>query len=88
MRKGYKNKKRSCPLCKPQKTNSSIRWNKKDLFLLKEFERQKRAIQEILTDPDFGLEIRESFVKRMKKSIQAQKDGKLIPFEQIKKKYC
>lgn len=46
------------------------------------------VVQETLADPDFGLEFRESFIKRMKKSIQSQKDGKLIPFEQIKKKYC
>ncbi|MDD4990334.1 MAG: hypothetical protein PHW31_03430 [Candidatus Pacebacteria bacterium] len=56
--------------------------------MLKEFEKQKRAMQEILADPDFGLEFKESFIKKMKKSIQSQKDGKLIPFEQIKKKYC
>ncbi len=46
MRKRYKNKKRSCSLCKPQKTNGAIRWNKEDLFLLKEFERQKREMQQ------------------------------------------
>ncbi len=46
MRKRYKNKKRSCPLCKPQKTNGSVRWSKKDLFLLKEFEKQKIETQQ------------------------------------------
>ncbi len=46
------------------------------------------VVQEILADPDFGLEFRESFAKRMKKSIQSYEDGKLIPFGQIKKKHC
>jgi len=46
------------------------------------------VVQETLADPDFGLEFRESFVKRMKKSIQSQKNEKFISFEQIKKKYC
>ncbi len=46
------------------------------------------VVQETLADPDFGLEFRESFIKRMRKAMQSHKDGKLIPFEQIKKKYC
>jgi len=40
------------------------------------------AIQKILEDPDFGLELQEWVKKRLKK-----KPKKLIPFEEIKKKY-
>jgi len=40
------------------------------------------TIQEILEDPDFGLELREWVKKRLRK-----KPKKLIPFEEIKKKY-
>lgn len=41
MRKRYKNKLRSCPLCKPHKTNGAKRWKIKEEFLLKEFEKEK-----------------------------------------------
>ena len=34
-RKNYKKKLRSCPLCKPHKTNGDIRWNAKDFNLAK-----------------------------------------------------
>jgi uncharacterized protein YpbB len=40
------------------------------------------TIQEILEDPDFGLELQEWVKKRLKK-----KPKKLIPLEEIKKKY-
>ena len=40
------------------------------------------TIQEILADPDFGLELREWVKKRLRK-----KPKKLIPFEEIRKKY-
>jgi uncharacterized protein YpbB len=40
------------------------------------------TIQEILEDPDFGLELREWVKKRLRK-----KPKKLIPYEEIKKKY-
>jgi len=42
-----------------------------------------QALQEILTDPEYGLELTELVKKRLK-----SKPKKLIPFEQIKKKYC
>jgi hypothetical protein len=40
------------------------------------------VIREILNDPDFGLELRDWVKKRLRK-----KPKKLIPFEEIKKKY-
>jgi hypothetical protein len=40
------------------------------------------TIQEILEDPDFGLELQEWVKKRLRKKAK-----KLIPFEEIKKKY-
>jgi len=40
------------------------------------------TIQEILADPDFGLELKEWIKKRLRK-----KPKRLIPFEEIKKKY-
>jgi len=40
------------------------------------------TIQEVLRDPDFGLELQEWVEKRLKKHPR-----KLIPFDEIKKKY-
>lgn len=40
------------------------------------------TIQEVLRDPDFGLELRESVKKRLKKQPKI-----LIPFAEIKKQY-
>ncbi|MBU4299465.1 hypothetical protein KJ636_05495 [Patescibacteria group bacterium] len=45
------------------------------------------VMREILSDPDYGLELRQSFVKRLKKSIEAEKKGKLISLSSILKKY-
>ena len=39
MRKMYKNKKRSCPLCKPYKRGCAIRWKEKEKAALKRFTR-------------------------------------------------
>lgn len=41
MRKRLKNKKHSCKLCKPWKTHGMCRWKNKELFQLKEFEKNK-----------------------------------------------
>jgi len=41
MRKRLKRKKRSCPLCKPNKTGHAIRWTDKEEALLREFEKGK-----------------------------------------------
>lgn len=40
MRKRYKNKKRSCALCKPNKVGWSSRWKLKEEQKLKEFEKE------------------------------------------------
>ena len=40
------------------------------------------TIQDVLRDPDYGLELREWVKKRLRKRPKA-----LIPFEEIKKKY-
>ena len=40
------------------------------------------TIQEVFRDPDFGLELRESVKKRLRKQPKI-----LIPFAEIKKKY-
>lgn len=45
------------------------------------------VMEELLSDPDFGLEMRPEFIKRLKKSIESKKDGRLIPFEKILRKY-
>jgi hypothetical protein len=44
MRKRLKNKKRSCALCKPNKTGHSCRWSSKELSKLKAFEEEKRSL--------------------------------------------
>ena len=41
MRKRFKIKKKSCPLCKPQKMGWANRWNVKELANIKEFEKLK-----------------------------------------------
>jgi len=40
------------------------------------------TVQEIVNDPDFGLELQERIKKRLRK-----RPRKLIPFEEIKEKY-
>lgn len=45
------------------------------------------VMQELLSDPDFGLELRQEFIRRLKKSIESKRAGRLVPFEEIKKRY-
>jgi hypothetical protein len=40
MRKTYKNKLRSCPLCKPHKRNAAKRWKTRDMDILRRTEKQ------------------------------------------------
>ena len=40
MRKQYKKKLRSCPLCKPHKTMGSNRWKNKEQVLYKEHNKE------------------------------------------------
>ena len=44
MRKRLKKKKKSCPLCKPQKVGGANRWKRKEFQSLKEFEKIKREL--------------------------------------------
>jgi hypothetical protein len=44
MRKRFKIKKRSCPMCKPNKMWWAKRWNNKELSKIKEFEKLKQSI--------------------------------------------
>lgn len=42
------------------------------------------VIQDMLADPDAGLELSLTFEKELKKSITSKKAGQLIPFEALK----
>ena len=44
MRKRFKLKKRSCPICKPYKMGWIKRWNNKELAKIKEFEKLKQNL--------------------------------------------
>jgi hypothetical protein len=45
------------------------------------------VVQEVLADPDFGLELNPDFAKRLKESVKQKKEGKVISLEDILKKY-
>ncbi len=45
-----------------------------------------RAVQEILSDPDFGLSLSERAKQRLRQA-SGGKTAKAIPFSEIKKKY-
>ena len=45
MRKRYKSKKRSCPICKPGKCGHAIRWTPRDLMELREWERRRKRLR-------------------------------------------
>lgn len=42
MRKQYKKKKRSCPICKPHKTGATNRWKNKERAKMKSAEREMK----------------------------------------------
>jgi hypothetical protein len=44
-------------------------------------------INEILSDPDYGANLQESFEKKLKKSISEEQEGKLVPFSAIIKQH-
>jgi hypothetical protein len=50
-------------------------------------EKVNKIMREILSDPDFGSEFTESFIKRINKSIKSKKKGKVIDLEKVLKKY-
>ena len=41
------------------------------------------AVQEVLADPDFGLELTAETIKDLKKSKRQQKDGRAISLEEV-----
>lgn len=43
--------------------------------------------REILTDPDYGLELKDGFVNKLKKSIRAEQKRKMTSLDKILKKY-
>lgn len=45
------------------------------------------AMQDFLFDKDYGLELKQSFVKKMQKSIASKKSGKVKPLETILQQY-
>jgi len=45
------------------------------------------VMREMLSDTDFGLELRPEFVKRLKKSIKSKKAGKYLSLDEILKKH-
>jgi len=49
MRKQYKKKERSCPICKPNKVGWENRWNRKDRDIIEDSEKQ---IQKALRGED------------------------------------
>lgn len=49
--------------------------------------RVAEVVQDMLNDPDYGLELRPEFVKRLKKSVESKKAGRVVPFSEIKEKY-
>jgi len=51
MRKRYKEKKRSCALCKPHKMKWENRWKKKDLDII---ERTEKEIKNLITNHSTG----------------------------------
>jgi len=48
MRKAYKNKSRSCVLCKPHKRNAAKRWKARDMDIIRRSE--KRIVQRDFKD--------------------------------------
>lgn len=41
------------------------------------------ALREIFSDPDFGLPLRTSVVRRLRKSIQSKKEGRTKNLEEV-----
>ena len=45
------------------------------------------VVQEVLTDPDFGMELTDETIKDLKESIKQKKEGKSIVLEEVLKKH-
>lgn len=42
-----------------------------------------QELTEILNDPDFGLELKPSFIKRLKQSLKSEKAGRLTDINDV-----
>lgn len=81
---------KKCDLCKKVIKGDFIKaganWNLADLCpkcaapVVRFLEKKK-----LLDDPDFGLELRPLFVRKLEKAVRSP--AKTIPFEKLKKKY-
>jgi len=49
VRKRLRSKRRSCPLCKPNKTGHSCRWSDKELEYLRRWEKEKTNYLKVLS---------------------------------------
>jgi len=65
--------------------NSSVKTNNISKGEIRHFIAE--AVQEVLADPDFGLELTAETIKALKESKRQQKEGRTFSFEEIKKKY-
>lgn len=45
------------------------------------------VLREILSDPDSGLLLRKSVIKRLKKSVQSRRTGKVKSLDSVLRKY-
>ena len=68
------------------KPNKSIKVSDLSVEELKDLIKQtvQETIDDMLSDPDEGLELREEFVAQLKKSLES--DEKMIPLEEVAKK--
>lgn len=46
-----------------------------------------RSLQGILNDPDFGLELRPEFIRRLKKSVREKEKGHCKPLTEVLRQY-
>lgn len=61
--------------------NSSIKTNNISKGEIRHFIAE--AVQEVLADPDFGLELTAETIKDLKKSKRQQKEGRVISLEEV-----
>lgn len=45
------------------------------------------VVQEVLADPDYGLALKPSFIKRLQESANQKKAGRVVSFDKILRKY-
>jgi len=56
---------------------------------VEEFIRKKviEVMREIVSDPDYGLELKPEFMKRLKKSLRSKRERQIVSFNKLLKKY-